>query len=95
MNFSPLFHSPSDFCSSSFLSSSCWFGGIAVFPIAHRPNYPEIAPPTVVVRAVYPGARTRRCSPKNRRDGPSSRKSNGVEETWLYMSSTSTSGWRD
>ena len=30
-------------------------GGIAVFqlPIA---QYPEIAPPTVVVRAVYPGA---------------------------------------
>jgi multidrug efflux pump len=62
-------------------------GGIAVFqlPIA---QYPEIAPPTVVVRAVYPGA-----NPKVLAETvatPLEQEVNGVEDM-LYMSSTSTS----
>src|SRR6266404_3299627 len=62
-------------------------GGIAAFqlPIA---QYPEIAPPTVVVRAVYPGA-----NPKVVAETvatPIEQEVNGVEEM-LYMSSTSTS----
>src|SRR5258708_5681603 len=62
-------------------------GTIAVFrlPIA---QYPEIAPPTVVVRAVYPGA-----NPKvldETVDKTIEQEVNGVEDM-LYMSSTSTS----
>src|SRR5712672_429144 len=62
-------------------------GGIAVFqlPIA---QYPEIAPPTVVVRAIYPGA-----NPKVLAETvatPLEQEVNGVEDM-LYMSSTSTS----
>jgi len=62
-------------------------GGIAVFqlPIA---QYPEIVPPTVVVRAVYPGA-----NPKVLAETvatPIEQEVNGVE-SMLYMSSTSTS----
>ena len=62
-------------------------GGIAVFqlPIA---QYPEIAPPTVVVRAVYPGA-----NPKVLAETvatPIEQEVNGVQDM-LYMSSTSTS----
>ena len=61
-------------------------GGIAVFqlPIA---QYPEIAPPTVVVRAVYPGA-----NPKVLAETvatPIEQEVNGVEDM-LYMSSIST-----
>ena len=62
-------------------------GGIAAFqlPIA---QYPEIAPPTVVVRAVYPGA-----NPKVLAETvatPIEQEVNGVEDM-LYMSSISTS----
>ncbi len=62
-------------------------GSIAVFrlPIA---QYPEIAPPTVVVRAIYPGA-----NPKVLAETvatPIEQEVNGVEEM-LYMSSISTS----
>src|SRR5437773_12283554 len=62
-------------------------GLIAMFqlPIA---QYPEIAPPTVVVRAVYPGA-----NPKVLAEPvatPIGREVNG-DETMLSMSATSTS----
>src|SRR5438552_17797485 len=63
-------------------------GGIAVFqlPIA---QYPEIAPPTVVVRAVYPGANPQVLAETVAT--PIEHEVNGVENM-LYMSSTSTSG---
>jgi len=49
-----LLHSPPDFRGSHSIVIVL-VGGIAVFPIAHR-AISEIAPPTVVVRAIYPGA---------------------------------------
>ncbi|MGE4178927.1 MAG: efflux RND transporter permease subunit [Limisphaerales bacterium] len=62
-------------------------GGIAMFqlPIA---QYPSIVPPTVVVRAVYPGANPRVLAETVAT--PIEQEVNGVEHM-LYMSSTSTS----
>jgi multidrug efflux pump len=62
-------------------------GGIAMFqlPIA---QYPNIVPPTVVVRAVYPGANPTVLAETVAT--PIEQEVNGVEDM-LYMSSTSTS----
>src|SRR5919106_1591872 len=62
-------------------------GGIAMFALPIS-EYPEVVPPSVVVRAVYPGANPRVLSEAVAT--PLEEQINGVENM-LYMSSTATS----
>src|SRR5687768_4319175 len=62
-------------------------GGIAMFSLPIS-EYPEVVPPSVVVRAVYPGANPRVLSEAVAT--PLEEQINGVENM-LYMSSQSTS----
>src|SRR5687768_17951014 len=63
-------------------------GGLAAMRVLPIAQYPEIAPPQVLVRAVYPGASAQVL--EQTVAAPLENAINGVEDM-LYMSSTSTS----